>query len=469
MKNNTLLTDGPIAKAIASIAIPMLIMMLTAVCFSWLDAWYIAKLGETELTAIDIAFPLITFSSSIIYGGLGTGVSAAIAAYSSAKKDLHTAAGLRYGMIIALITSALISLAIIFFGEALLQRQLSGKPEVILLANQYCFWYYLFFPLMGIGAVLASAMRGTGNAVRPMIYSLIAMFVNAVLTPLLSYESSGHWYSELFLDMGIKGAALSTVASYSLMTLLLAFDFIHERQGLKKNTQTLPVTEQQKVLKRILYTSSIAALVPACTNFTIGISQALLASRGPEILDAYSLSKRFEQFLIMLAIPLCAANMIIISANLGKKNYSRIKQSFIFSSKIMLGLSSLAALFMFFQSSAWFSSFSQNELIHSEGHKYFQFAALHIILLPLCIMLNFAFQGLSQAAKPLPYTLGSVFLFQALGCYLLISNNKSTESFYLSLSLGTSLAFIFCLRKFFHSLQYLETKKAETLTSLDQN
>ena len=175
------------------------------------------------------------------------------------------------------------------------------------------------------------------------------MVLNAVLTPLFCYDSSGAWYSAFFLDMGIKGAALSTVVAYSLMTLLLVLDFFHERQGLKKCTSKIQNDEKRKIFKRIILTSFIAALVPACTNFTIGISQAILANLSPATLDAYSLSKRYEQFLIMLAIPICAANMIIISANLGRDNFTRIKESFLLSFKGLLTINLAFSVLYVFQ------------------------------------------------------------------------------------------------------------------------
>jgi putative MATE family efflux protein len=458
MKNKKILTEGSITKALSSIAVPMFVMMFTAICFSWLDAWYIAKLGDAELTAIDISFPLITFASSIIYGGLGTGVSAAIAAYSSSDKHAHTATGLRFGIYLSLIISAIISLVVIISGRQLLEQQLLNHPEIIELSYTYCFWYFLPFPIMGAGAVLASAMRGTGNAVRPMIYSLFSMILNAALTPLFCYSSEGSWYSSLFLDLGIKGAALSTVVAYSLMTLLLALDFFHERQGLKKCTSLIDAVEKQKILKRIVSTSFIAALVPACTNFTIGISQAILANLSPATLDAYSLSKRFEQFLIMLAIPICAANMIIISANLGRNNIARIKESFLLSLKIVLSVTTILGLFMFTKSEVWFACFTQNQEIYIEGEQYFKYALLHVIFIPLCILINFSFQGLSTPARPLPFTLGSIFLFQGLACYFLVAHFNNSREFYLSLGFGTLFAFIFCLFIFLKDLKTLAKK-----------
>ena len=253
--------------------------------FSWLDAWYIAKLGQEELTAIDICFPIITFTSSVIYGGLGTGVKCCCSSIPAKNKN-KTAWGIRYAIILAVAISLFITLTIVFW-KTILNHQLPNQPIITDMAYTYCLWYYVPYSLMGIGAVLASSMRGTGNAVRPMIYSLIAgMIINGILTPLFSYESTNQWYSPFFLDMGMKGAALATVFAYVTMAIFLLKDYFCENQGLKRHTKAIASEQAQKIHKRILSASFIAALVPACTNFVIGFSQSMLSKRGQFVLDA---------------------------------------------------------------------------------------------------------------------------------------------------------------------------------------
>ena len=61
-----LLSEGPILKALESIMVPMAIMMVTSIGFSYLDAWYVSRLGEDALNAMDISFPLITSILSLL-------------------------------------------------------------------------------------------------------------------------------------------------------------------------------------------------------------------------------------------------------------------------------------------------------------------------------------------------------------------------------------------------------------------
>ncbi len=74
-----LLTRGPVLRAIASIAIPMALVMVVNAVFSYLDLWFIARLGPDALHAMDVLFPYINLSNALVYAGLGTGVSVVVA------------------------------------------------------------------------------------------------------------------------------------------------------------------------------------------------------------------------------------------------------------------------------------------------------------------------------------------------------------------------------------------------------
>ena len=74
-----LLTRGPVLRAIASIAIPMVLVMVVNAVFSYLDLWFIARLGPDALHAMDVLFPYVSLSNALVYAGLGTGVSVVVA------------------------------------------------------------------------------------------------------------------------------------------------------------------------------------------------------------------------------------------------------------------------------------------------------------------------------------------------------------------------------------------------------
>lgn len=74
------LTEGPVAKQIISMTIPMILGMLGMAAFNIADTLFIGRLGTKELAAISFTFPVVMVINSIAQG-LGVGVSALVARY----------------------------------------------------------------------------------------------------------------------------------------------------------------------------------------------------------------------------------------------------------------------------------------------------------------------------------------------------------------------------------------------------
>lgn len=75
---------------------------------------------------------------------------------------------------------------------------------ILLFSNLYSFVFL---------GVLTGILRGEGETKKPMIASSTGLIINAILDPFLIYT----------LNMGVKGAALSTVLTSILSLLILSY------------------------------------------------------------------------------------------------------------------------------------------------------------------------------------------------------------------------------------------------------
>ena len=443
--DDQLLTHGPIHKAIASISVPMLFMMFTAIGFSLLDARYISLLGQDELTGIDITFPFLGLCSSMIYGGIGTGVSATIARTHAQGNEKKTASAIYAGLIY--VTILCIVFTIIFsFNNYEIYAGLSQNPKAVEAASTYSFYYFLFMPVMGLGAIIASAFRGSGYAKQPAIYSIICMLFNAILTPLMAYGN----FSVLGLfelngaDMGMKGAAISSVISYCLLTGLLLRDFLLGRCGIQFSFSQIRTSK--KFMRRIFRVSLIAMLVPMVNNLLIAFIIRQLHGRGDAYVDAFSLAKRFELALIMLTVSLGVGTMIVIGASHAIGSMQRVKDTFKFSAKLYCLITLPVLLLMVFANPLWYRIFKASAETAQEGGIYFLFALPAIFAMSFIILMNFCFQGLARPAKPLPYTLTNLIIVQGIGAFFILQSQLETKWLYLLLSISNLITLFFIIQ-----------------------
>ncbi len=429
-----LLTRGPVLRAIASIAIPMALVMVVNAVFSYLDLWFIARLGPDALHAMDVLFPYISLSNALVYAGLGTGVSVVVARQAG-RGGASWEGVLKAGLLLA------VPLSLIFVvgaacGKDVLLRAL-GTDASRAMAGIYSFWYFLFFPIMAFGAVISSAMRGSGYALRPALYSVGCIVLKALLTPLLSYESIG-------LGWGIQGAAVSTVIAYSLLLLLLVGDLSRGKQGLRIGR--FKASPDRQVYQRIVRSGIVAAQVPVLASVVLLLVLDVMSARSVQMADAFSLAKRFELYLIQLTVCLGCGTMVVMSASLEASHASRVWAAMRSSLKVLFtaGLPLVVGMSLF--SDVFYRSLTTDSAIIQEGHKYFTYGGLHMLFTLGIILLNFGFQGIGRPFRALPYLVFSIVLVQGGGSWLLRSDLLDSSVYYVFISAGSALAFLMALR-----------------------
>lgn len=429
-----LLTRGPVLRAIASIAIPMALVMVVNAVFSYLDLWFIARLGPDALHAMDVLFPYISLSNALVYAGLGTGVSVVVARQAT-RGGASWEGVLKAGLVLAIPLSLIFVLGAVC-GKDVLLRAL-GTDASRAMAGIYSFWYFLFFPIMAFGAVISSAMRGTGHALRPALYSVGCIVLKAVLTPLLSYESVG-------LGWGIQGAAVSTVIAYSLLLLLLVGDLYRGKQGLRVCKFT--ASPDRQVYQRIVRSGIVAAQVPVLASVVLLLVLDVMSARSVQMADAFSLAKRFELYLIQLTVCLGCGTMVVMSASLEASHASRVWAAMRSSLKVLFtaGLPLVVGMSLF--SDVFYRSLTTDSAIIQEGHKYFTYGGLHMLFTLGIILLNFGFQGIGRPFRALPYLVFSIVLVQGGGSWLLRSDLLDSSVYYVFISAGSALAFLMALR-----------------------
>lgn len=157
--------------------------------------------GVLEVAATSYGYSMVTYAGQ----NLGAG-----------KPD-RIRKGVRSAILIALLTSLLIALMMLFAGKMILGWFISGTPEEFEQTMQIAYYYLsimsVCLPILYILHITRSAIQGMGNTILPLV-SGIAEFVMRALTaiflPMLIGET-GIFYAEI---MAWAGAVIILVISY---------------------------------------------------------------------------------------------------------------------------------------------------------------------------------------------------------------------------------------------------------------
>lgn len=121
--------------------------------------------------------------------------------HGAGHKD-RVRSGVRYSLVLGVITALICSVIMIFFGErgmSLFVENKNVSPDVFMYGREYLFVLGLFYPLLYILYIVRSALQGIGNTFVPMISSfgqlVMRVFCAVILTKFIG--CSGIYYGEI--------------------------------------------------------------------------------------------------------------------------------------------------------------------------------------------------------------------------------------------------------------------------------
>ena len=289
-----------IGKLLKMYAVPGIIAQTAASLYNMVDSIYIGHIpgvGADAISGLAVTFPLMNLSAAmgtlVGVGGM-TLISVLLGQknYDSAKKVLSNvfALNLLIGILFSIVTLSFLDPILYFFGAS--DRTIFYAREymsIILWGNVVTHLYFGFNNLI----------RSSGHPKTAMGLTLFTVISNAILDPILIFG----------FDMGIKGAAIATVAC-QLAALLYTFRFFSDKSRLLHFTR--PVLQ---IDRRI-----------AGQCFAIGL--------GPFLMNAASsvVAMMINQQLGKYGSDIQGLQPIA-GYNYGARQYHRVKEVFILTAK----------------------------------------------------------------------------------------------------------------------------------------
>ena len=207
-KKMELLGSAPIPNALMALGIPIMIGMLINALYNLVDAYFVGGLGETQMGAISIVFPL-----GQVVVGLGLMFGNGAASYLSrllGRGDKGTANKVAST---ALYSSVFIGAVIIFLAAIFLKPILAmlGATDTIMpYALAYARIYVISSIFNVFNVTMNNIVTSEGAAKTTMCALLLGAVLNIGLDPVFIYT----------LDMGVAGAAIATAISQFVSTLV---------------------------------------------------------------------------------------------------------------------------------------------------------------------------------------------------------------------------------------------------------
>ena len=317
MKKTNDLGKGNIGKLLISLAAPAIVAQLVNVLYNIVDRIFIGRMdnGELAMAGVGVAFPilmLISAFSALI--GMGGAPLCAIKMGEKNNDEAEKIMSNSFSML--LIIAVVLTTGFLIFKEPILWA-FGASEATIGYALDYLSIYVLGTIFVQIALGMNSYINTQGFAKIGMMTVVIGAVINIVLDPIFIFV----------FDLGVKGAALATVAG-QMVSALWVLKFLFGKKSILKIRKKYMVPDLKVVGSTMALGVSPFIMQSTESLVLISLNTRLSMFGGDIAVGAMTIMSSIMQIILMPLQGLAQGAQPIISYNYGAKQMDRVKKTF---------------------------------------------------------------------------------------------------------------------------------------------
>jgi putative MATE family efflux protein len=357
-----LILTGSLSRAILTLAIPIMLNNLIGTLYNLGDAFWVSKIGDVEVAAINFIWPVAFFTQAIVIG-ISVAGGSIISQYIGASNQTSAKETAQQLYVFSLLFGIVSGILGWFLTPSIMQLM---HATGALYDNSVSYLRILFIemPFLFILNIYFSINQAQGDTLTPMIVNGSSAVLNIILDPIFIFV----------FDLGIEGAAIATVLSKVPFALYGMYHLSQTSNHLPLQPFNLkPQLDKLKDLIRIGIPSSIGS---ASVAFGFMIMHVFLVDYGDYTIAAVGIGNRLNSLAFMPAIGIGAALSTIVGQNLGAKNLLRIRKAFHTSLLLSFLFLCLTGSILWFFSTELVGIFSTTPEVLNIGSYYLKILAV---------------------------------------------------------------------------------------------
>ncbi len=305
---------SPIRKIILSLAIPSIITMIVSTINMVIDGYFTGNyLGSDALAAVNLVMP-ITMVLIALFDIIASGAGVRTSILLGEKEDKNASSIFTSSVLIVFITSIIFSILLFFFADNIVYAFIEDD-NLAKLAFDYIKVFLYALPIIVPMFVFDNFLLILGLAKRSMFINVLVSVINIGL----------NWLFIGYLGLGITYAALSTVISMGIGSLLSILPFIFNKLNLKFVKPSIKMSE----LKMIIYNGSSNFFESISGSVVVVLMNAIMLHvAGANGVAALSILQYIEMLLTPIIVGVIISIQPVISYNYGAGKKDRIRKLF---------------------------------------------------------------------------------------------------------------------------------------------
>lgn len=435
------LGEAPLGRLLIALSLPGIISTITTSLYNIVDTLWVARIGHEAIAALTITFPYqILFYA--IGGGTGIGISALVSRRFGEKNvdAPNQVAGQIF--FLSAFWGLFFMLVAVFFADSLLPL-MGATPDILDYSRTYFIIASYGAPLIVLAIVMSSLIRGSGDAVKPMVIMVVGTVVNIILDPFMILGIGP------FPEMGVSGAAWATFIAQACAAGLGLYFFFARKTAY--HIKVAHIRPNWPIIKDIYRVGAPTAVFQIMESMVFLLLNTIISVFGSVSLAALGIVMRVSDFAFMPIMGVSHGLLPIIGYCFGAGNYKRLwealKKATWGITILLLGITVLIEIF----APQLIGIFTQEPALLDTSVTAMRISMISMVLIGFNVLVTTTLQGLSKGMTALVLSLIKqfvVFLPLLYLCRYLWDLTGVWISWPIADTISTAVAFVFIYREY---------------------
>ncbi len=310
------LLEGPVGRTLFGLSVPMILAMLLVTGFGLVDMIYLGRYSPEAMAAVQIAFP-VSYLLMALAGALGTAATSLCSRLLGAGDDRQARNLVLHVLLVVGGLTAVITPASLLFLRATFVPA-GVDPVVAAGALAYARISYLGTLFALFPQTVNALFRGEGDTMLPFRTMALALALNVVLDPLFIFGPGP------FPELGVAGAAWTTVASFGVASLMVARELFNRRR--RVHVARSAWRWDPGLLRGIGAVAGPALLANVATPLSVELINRQLTPFGTPAVAAFGAGSRLLNFIFLPTLGISLSMLIMVGQNHGAGRRDRVRR-----------------------------------------------------------------------------------------------------------------------------------------------
>ena len=390
MKKKVDLVSGSIVKTLLTLSLPILGTSFIQMAYSLVDMIWIGKAGSAAVAAVGTAGFFAWFGNSMVMitkTGAEVGVSQSIGKNNEKERKCYVYSSI----FLCILMSIIYGIILIAFKDKLIGFFNLGDPVIIKMSIDYLIVISLGMICAFLNPQFTGIFTASGNSKTPVVVNTVGLIMNIILDPILIFGIGG------IKPLGVVGAALATVLSQMLVTIIFIYTFIKNGYNFSFNNKRFV---KLKYLKSICVLGGPTAIQNCLFTFFSMLIGRIVASAGPVAIAVQKVGSQIESISWMTAGGFASALTAFVGQNYGAKRNDRVIKGYVSTIIISCILGVFTTLLLVFAGGPIFSIFIDEKEAILQGIDYLRILGYSQLFMCIEITTSGAFYGVGKTITP---------------------------------------------------------------------